>query len=189
MEIRIPEEAIKELKTLFGNLGKDMRKEVHIAISKTAKQVKIQSGRALRKELAVPTNILKKAIRTKRDANIESLRATIVLSHGYPIPLKYFGAKQVKTRKGGVTFRIDTKSKNRQVNRELFIVEKFKNHVFKRKTKERGPLLRMNGPAPGERYEVAGITSLAMRVASEQLPKQIQERIRFLLLKSQGKLR
>lgn len=189
MEIRIDEGSVQRLKDLFSNLGKDMRKEVHKAINQTAKQVRIQASRALKKELAVPSKILKKAIKSRREASVDSLRATILLLYGFPIPLKYFGARKVNTRKGGVSFRIDPKFNNRSVQRDLFIVDKYKGHVFKREGKPRGRIIRMNGPAPGDRYEKAGIPALAERVAREELPKQIQRRIRFLILKSQGKLR
>lgn len=189
MEIRVDERSVARVKELMSNLGKDFRKEIHTAINQTAKQVRIQASRALRKELNVPSKILKKAIKSRREASVDSLRATILLLYGYPIPLKYFGAKRVNTRRGGVSYKLDPKYKNRVVDRELFIVDRYKGHVFKRSGKGRGPLIRMNGPAPGTAYEKAGIAALAERVAREELPKQIQRRIRFLILKSQGKLR
>lgn len=187
MEIRIDEKAVQQLKELFGNLGKDMRKEVHIAINQTAKKVRIQAARALQDEIKAPSRILKKAIKSRKEANVDSLRATILLLHGYPIPLKYFGAKQ--TKKNGVQFRVDARSKVKHSSRKMFILSKYKNHVFIRKGRQRGPLERVNGPAPGDAYESAGIPALAKRVAQEELPKQIQRRVRFLILKSQGKLR
>ena len=61
--------------------------------------------------------------------------------------------------------------------------------VYKRTTKKRFPIAKQNGPAPSEYYQSAGVTDLALDTARDQLPKQINERIRFLTLKAKGQLK
>jgi hypothetical protein len=48
--------------------------------------------------------------------------------------------------------------------------------------------MQQKGPAPGE-YASVGVTAAALATAKDKLPKQIQERIRFLTLKAQGGLK
>jgi hypothetical protein len=38
-------------------------------------------------------------------------------------------------------------------------------------------------------YEVGGVEKVAIDTAAEELPKQIKERVRFLMVKAQGKLK
>jgi Prophage minor tail protein Z (GPZ) len=189
VKITVDQGSMQRLTAIVKQMGGSIRKEASVAINKTAKKVKIQSARALNKAIPVNVSILKKLIRVKRLAEPDSGYAVIELKYGYPIPLKYFQAKQMKSKKGGVTFRLARADKNRQIRRDLFIIDQYKGHVFSRKGKERGPLIRMNGPAPGELYDSAGVIKVAVDTATEELPKQMNERIRFLTLKASGQLR
>jgi hypothetical protein len=186
MKVQLDRRAIDEVNKIMRQIGADADKQIKIAIGKTAAKVKLAAARKLRDELKAPTKVLKKAVRIKRPKNPDALTATILLSYGYPIPLKYFGAKQIKR---GVTYKIDPKLKGKSVLRDAFIVQQYRGNVFRRSGKQRGPLVKQFGPAPGEVYEKAGVTALAMKVAEEELPKQINERVRFLIVKAQGRLR
>jgi hypothetical protein len=172
-------------------------REVATAINATAKKVRFEASKELRKELAVPVNILKKTIKTKSSASKDQLRAIVRLWKGHPIPLKYFKPRQVKGRKGskkrgavegGVTYKINPAFGARSILRGAFIMRP-NGHVAQRIGKERFPVKFMHGPSPGESFEKLGITQLAWKVARQELPKQMERRIRFLLLKQSGGLR
>jgi len=195
IKMSVDQASLQRLSAIVREMGGSITREASIAVNKVAKKVKLESARKLTQVLGLKVGFLKKAVKIKRLASPKDSSAELTLKEGYPIPLKYFSAKAIKTKKGGVSFRIMRAHKRRMVNRELFIIEKYKGpnstlgHVFKRAGKERGPLIRMNGPAPGDVYREAGVLELAMRVANERLPIELKERIRFLTLKAAGKLR
>lgn len=180
--------AMEGVAKVLEDLGANVAIQMSAAISKTAKQVRIKAARELKKHLAVPVRILKKSV-IKGKTDKQAMNAVIYLNPGYPIPLKYFGAKRYKRGKGGVTYRVDPVSKVRSIIRDAFIPPQYGGNVYRRKSKNRGPLEKQFGPSPGQVFEQAGIVQLAVNVAQEELPKQIQERIRLLTLKASGKLK
>jgi hypothetical protein len=186
MRVTLNKSQVDQVVAALKDLGENADKQIQIAIGKTAAKVKLAAARKLRESLKVPVKILKKAVRIKRPKNPDMPSATIILAYGYPIPLKYFGAKELNK---GVTYKIDPKFKRKDLLRDAFIVERYGGNVYKRTTKQRGPIIRMHGPAPGEVYEKGGVTAVALQTANEELPKQINERLRFLIVKAQGKLR
>jgi len=170
MKVTMDKAQVARVRAALQDLGQNANKQIAIAIGKTAAKVKIAAARKLRESLKVPVKVLKKAVRIKRPKSDEELTATIILAYGYPIPLKYFGAKQLKR---GVTYKIDPTFKRKDLLRDAFIVERYGGNVFKRKGKDRGPLIKMHGPAPGDYYEKGGVTEVAVKTANEELPKQI----------------
>ena len=175
--------SLKSVTKVIEELGFNARRELKVAVSKTAKQVRIKSARKLRTVLNAPVKVLKRAIVGGRTTN-EGLSAEVILRGGYKIPLKYFGARQTKK---GMAYKISPS--NRGVIPGAFKVTRYENNVYQRISKQRGPVKQEKGPSPGEVYESAGVTTTALETAREQLPKQIQERIRFLTIKAQGKLK
>jgi hypothetical protein len=73
--------------------------------------------------------------------------------------------------------------------RDAFIVTAFGSRVYRRKGKARGPIEQVYGPSPGTVFEKAGVIKAAEKIAREELPKQIDERIRVWNLRLEGKLR
>lgn len=175
--------SLKAVSKVIEDLGANVRKELKIAVSKTTKQVRIKSARKLRTVLNAPVKVLKRAIVSGKVTN-DGLSAEVILRGGYKIPMKYFGARQTKK---GVAFKISPT--NRGVIPSAFKVNKYEGNVYRRTGKGRGLIKKEKGPAPGEVYESAGVTQVAVQTAEEQLPKQINERIRFLTIKAQGKLK
>lgn len=196
MKIAIDQAAVNRVIKALGDNGKNYPREIATAINATAKKVRFEASKILKQELMVPSKILKKVIKQKSKATSDGLKATIGLWEGYPIPLKYFGAKSiVKKRKGkkfyyGVTYKINPKHGVRSVLRDAFIVKQYGGNVFLRQEGEkRYPLRRQNGPAPGDVYATTDLVSKVVKIARETLPKEIEDRIRFLNLKATGQLR
>lgn len=184
-------QAMAGVEKVLTDLGANIKIQMSAAVSKTAAKVRTQAARRLATELAAPIKILKKIVvkgkmnRKDRD----SMASVIYLNPGHPIPLRYFGAKQYKKGKGGVTYRVSPSAGRRSIIRDAFIVDRFGGNVYRRKGKNRIPLEQQYGPAPGDVFESSGVIDLAVKTAETELPKQIQERVRFLTLKAQGKLK
>lgn len=175
--------SLKSVTKVIEDLGFNVRKELKIAVSKTSKQVKLKSARKLRTVLPAPVKVLKKAVIGGKSSN-DGLTQEVVLWSGHPIPLKHMGARQTKK---GVTFKSGSKSKG--FVKSAFVVDRFGRNVFARTGKTRIPTEKQFGPSPGDMYEAGGVKQVAIQTTEEQLPKQINERIRFLTIKAQGKLK
>jgi hypothetical protein len=176
---------LNELSQAVKNMKNGLRINLSTAIAKTAKKTTTFAARELKKTLPVPVRILKKAIRIKSRPTPNRLQATITVNQGYAIPLKYFGAKQLKN--GAVTFRVSTaKGSPRRIDRQAFIVKQYGGNVYRRKGKERGPLEQLYGPSPSEAFIAAGLESKVRDFAQKQLPLEIKERIRLALLRNAG---
>ncbi len=186
IRIQVNQDSITKLGNALGDLRKRLPRELATAVNATAKKVRIQAARLIKKELNVPVKILKKVIKAKSKANAENGTAVIGLFKGYPIPLKYFKPTQLKR---GVTYKISPKLKGKSVLRDAFIVKQYGGNVYKRAGAERYPLVRQHGPAPGDVFEQAGIVAASIATAKEELPKQIERRIRFITLQASGGLR
>lgn len=187
MQISIDQKSSGEIRKILQQLGANVSKELAVAVNKTVKQTATQAARKLKQVIPVPVKILKKAVLPRSKATPKKLRSGVYLFGGYPIPLRYFGARAKK--KGGVSYRQSGPDKGRGNLPNAFIPPRqYRGNVYQRKGKERGPLVQQKGPAPGE-YAGAGVTAAAMATAKEKLPQQIQERIRFLTLKAKGQLK
>jgi hypothetical protein len=190
VRVTFDQAAVARLTDLIKDSGANIKREIAIAINGTSKQCSIASARLLKFEIKVPVKILKKAVRPGIKANAKNLSTTVTLGKGHPIPLKYFLGK-VKMVSPSEIERARPKytKKQRATIGKGFVVNKYKDHVFQRATKKRGPLVRQNGPAPGEAFEKAGIAEITEQIARRELPARVEERIRFWKLKLAGQLR
>ena len=76
--------------------------------------------------------------------------------------------------------------KGRTTVSDAFIVTKYGNNVYRRRTKARVPLIKVVGPKPGDYFEAIGLAAKSVAIAKEELPKQINRRIREILLAQAG---
>ena len=209
IKVGIDPKQLDSIRQSLGSKASRLPREVATAINATAKKVRFEASKALKQELKVPVNVLKKAIKTKSNATKDQLQAIIRLWKGYPIPLKYYGATEVgkskkpknaKKPKGkktkakrpkavGVTYRINPGHKVKSLLRDAFIVKQYGGNVYRRVGANRWPIKQVYGPSPGDAFEAAGIGALAAKVAASELPKQLQRRIRFLMRQTSGDLR
>lgn len=183
--IGIADAQIKALRKALGDVQKNLNREIATAVNATTRKVVTAAARELKKDLTVPVKILKKAIRTKYKASKNNPSAIVALWGGYPIPLKYFRATQTKS---GVTYKIHPRHNRKSIDRKAFIAKQYNNNVYRRIDKARGPLEKVHGPSPGDSFEKAGIGKLVERIARDELPKQIDRRIRLLLLRASGQV-
>ena len=186
MRVTVSGTKLAALKAALKNTKRKLERELSTAINATAKKVTLEAARQLKAEMTVSVKMIKKLIRVTSKATPGNPRAWIGLSEGYPIPLKYFRAKQLKR---GVAFKVNPKVRAKSILRDAFIVEQYGGNVYKRKTKNRFPLEKQFGPKPGDFFEAAGIVAKAKALAESELEKQMDRRIRFVLLESAGGLR
>ena len=191
MRVTFDQASLNSLTNLLKDSGAKIGREIAIAINETSKQCSLGSSKLLKFELKkVPVKILKKAVRPGIKANAKNLSTTVTLGKGHPIPLKYFLGKVRQATPGAIErARPKYTKKQKATLGNGFIVNKYAQHVFKRATNKRGPLVRQNGPAPGDAFEKAGIAEITEQIARRELPKQVKERIRFWKLKLEDKLR
>ena len=186
LQIHMDKESVANVRQVLESLGQDFDKAMKVAISKTVKKVKIQSARKLRTVIAAPVKVLKRAVtRGKVKKREGTVSVTVYLQSGHPIPLKYL--KPRASKKHGVIVQEFVGTRRRLP--DGFMRDKWGKSVYRRVGKARTPLKVQSGVAPGQVTQSHGIDRVAIDTANEELPKQIKERVRFLTLKAQGKLR
>jgi hypothetical protein len=170
----------------------DMPTAVAIGVNSTAKKARNESAKAIKRELGpkVPLKVVRSAVKAKAVASKSHLAAIVALREGYPISLRYFNPRQSKKR--GVSVQLNRKVKGAAGRTSLpnaFISSRLGGKVFERAGKSRLPIKEQFGPSPGQLSEAAGVKDMAVTLIRKELPKRIQRRIRFLLLKQSGGLR
>lgn len=185
LSVSIDEKQIARMADALGDVASRLPRHIATAINRTSSKVRTHAARQLKTELTAPVKVLKKSIRIKSKANQSKLSATIGLFSGYPIPLKYFRASQ--TKRNGVTYKTNPKYKAKSRVTDAFINKTFYGgNVLRRVGKDRGPLKVVYGPSPGDAFERGGVAAKAMKVAETELPKQMERRIREVLLRNSG---
>lgn len=186
IDLQVSAKQIKQLELAIRGVRTKLDREIATALNATAKKVTTQVSRALRTEINVKAKILKKIVRSKKKASKNSKTAVIHVWEGHPIPLKHFGARQ--TKKMGVTWRTSKSDKNRRRNRSAFMPPQYGGHVYERISGERGPLRRLHGPSPGQFFEQTKVRQVAIKTAKIELPKQMDRRIKLMLLRASGQV-
>ncbi len=208
LQITFKKDSMNRVKQIMESIGANVRKELAVAVNATVGDAKKASAKELGKVFFVPNKTLKKLVGQKRRANERRIEAVMALREGYAFPLKFFKPVHGKS---GVKVKMDKRIKGKkgeslvagafQGPRPGVMKRTWKGNVFarqgdKRKMtkgryagKMRQPIVKLYGPSPAQAIEDAGIGKLIAAVSSKQLSIQVQERLRFLLLKAQGGLK
>jgi hypothetical protein len=186
IRIGIKRSQLKALEEALGEKSKSLSKNIYIAINKTAKKVASMTAKDLATELPLKQKSLKKIIRQRGKASKTRLSATIGVGGGYNIPLKFFKPRYSKKNQQ-VTVQME-KSGSRKPVIDGFMVAQYGKSVFRRVGKNRLPIVEVYGPKPGDYYKKLGTQRKVKKLAKTELKKQIQERIRFNVLKKQNKI-
>jgi hypothetical protein len=179
-------QGFSELIESLHNVAANLAPEVYAALGKAGNKTKSLMAKVVVKELNVKEKIVKQNIKLTK--NRELLSVTSSMGKSNRIAMQNFngGAKQTKT---GVKAKI-SKTKGAKTYTSAFTNAKLHGNVFKRKGKKRFPLTnRLRGPSPWgvlsqHPDKVAEITA----GATEEVRKQLAERIRYLNLKKSGGL-
>ena len=183
ISVAIDKGQVERLRASLGDKAKRLPREIQTAVNAVARKVASATAKDLAKIMPLKQATLKKIVKQKAKATPQSLRAVVNVGGGYPIPLKFFKPTQLKR---GVSVLMRKKVK-RSIIRDAFIVDRFGKRVYKRKfPDQRGPLEQQYGPKPGDYFDELGTEAKATAIAKTELSKQLERRIRFNVLKSQG---
>ena len=188
---RIDDSQIARLKAAVADTGRTLRKELAIAANAAARKGKSVVNKQIRTELVIKAKDLRPVIRTGRKANTEDISTSVSVSKTKRISLREFGARQ--TRKG-VSYRA-SKTGGRKIAKGAFqgprpglMKVSWRGHVFKRTGKSRLPIAKLHGPSAWGVFVVGKKMGTSAEVVQAELVKQVERRIRFVLLKKSGEI-
>lgn len=171
------------MKAAIENTGRKLRSELAAACNTTALRCKNIVARNISKELAIPQKAIKLAITVGRKANEVNINTSVDVKKDGRINLGLFsGTRQTKK---GVSYKT-SKTSGRKLAGGAFIIRKYNGKVYQRKGKERFPLRGLYGPSPWGVHVVGKKALISTAETEQELKKQVDRRIRFLLLKQAG---
>lgn len=100
-------------------------------------------------------------------------------------PKRLYKGVQYQIKRGGIIRRLNGTVEQENVD-VYFMLPSRKHHVFRRAGKTATPIVKINGPAPGDYYDKIQAIPTAKKIASEELPIEIKRRIRAILLEKKG---
>jgi hypothetical protein len=175
-----------ELRKTLNGVGKDFNRNLAVAVNDTSRFCKSQISKEIQSTgLNVTQKVIKSGLADSGRATAGRTSVTVTLKKGFRFGLNAFKARQTKK---GVTYRI-TKGGGAGRITNAFIPTRYgQGKVYVRQGKERGPLRQMRGVSPFGVCAKNKKESLVAKKTQAELIKQIDRRIRFLLLKASGKI-
>jgi len=181
--IALKEKGLSELIESLNNVAENLAKETYTALGKAGNK----TARAMTQEVTAELNVAAKVVRKqiKIGKQRESLTVTCSLGKSLRIPLRDFGT--TKTREG-IKAKV-SKTAGKKLYASAFRVDKLSRHIFVRKGKFRLPLTKLHGPSPwGILAKNNDRLARVVEISTEEVRKQLAERIRYLNLKKSGGL-
>lgn len=177
---------IGELRKALNGSSKDIKKNLAVAVNATTKFCKSQIAKEIQGSgVNLAQKVIKTGLTDSGRATAAKPGAKVTLKKGFRFGLDKFKARETKK---GVTYRISKQGGSSRIP-NAFIPKQYGGKVYVREGKQRGPLRQMRGISPwGVFVRNNRVTTVGKRVRAE-LFKQIDRRIRFVLLKAQGKIR
>lgn len=197
IKLTFDDAAANELTKLMKGVEKDVRKQLKTAVNKAGRSMESQMARMVRQEINVASKAVKRVITRPLLATETQLSTEIVVAKGKRLSLKEFGARQTKA---GVSYRISKKGGKKTI-KGGFIVESLGGHVYVRdgdkvemsrgryKGRKRQKIFKRFGPSLWGYFANRKVMLDVQKKADAELEKQVKERIRFLTLKAEGKLK
>lgn len=189
MLINIDSSQIARMKAAIDGTGRKLRKELAVAVNATGNRCKAIIAKQIGKELAVAQKEIKTTIRQTRRAGELDISATIEVKKEARLGLNKFGARQTQK---GVSYKV-SKSRGRSFIQGAFqgprpglMKASWKGNVFKRVGKSRLPIQKLHGPSVWGVFVVGDKIGPSTAETVQELKKQVDRRIRFLVLKSSG---
>lgn len=187
--IQTNDKQLRRLEQVAKSIGSNLKKELAIAINKTAKKCESAIAKSVAKEIVVSQKIVKSQLKTEKAKAVGEQKAKVTLKVSSRIPLRDFGARQTKA---GVAYKISRQGGRGfvagafQGPKPGVMKASWRGNVFKRTTKSRLPIVKLMGPSVWGAFVVNDHVSLTTDQTQIELKKQIEERIRFLTLKQSG---
>jgi hypothetical protein len=180
IEISAPQ--LARLTRAVGDARKSLPREISAAINATAKKTRLDMGRKIRSEIAVKKEPVEKVIKLVKQSTPSHFSAQVTLQESWRISLRDFGARQTRS---GTSYKINKKG-GRATVRSAFMVPSMGNHVFKRTTEKRLPIVKLMGPSPWGVFIKKKLTPVQQKEIEAELAKQIERRINLNVLRANG---
>ena len=180
---------IKELVKACEGTSRKMPKELAIAVNATTKKVRSEMSKQLRGEFSVKAADLKPILAVKGRATPTKIGSMVQLDATKRMSLKSFRPRQTRA---GTAYTISKKSGRKTAPgafmgpRPGAMAIRLRGHVYARLGASRYPIVQLKGPSPGGVYIKQRMRPKTVSVGSAELSKQIDRRVRFILLKKQG---
>lgn len=166
-EIQIDESQYNRVIALLGFKG--TKTVIRRALNKVGTSARQEISVGIRKDLPMKAGDLKRDSLTLEKANNENLIVKIKIS-GKRISLKRFSARQTKT---GVSYSVQ-KGKRSKL-KSAFIAQSLGSHVYKRKSADRIPLIKLFGPSVPHVFE--NLQQFAENVYDKALSEKLTREI------------
>lgn len=168
-----------------GGKTKDLKKNIAIAINDASRFCKSQIAKEIQSTgLNATQKVIKSGLTDNGRANAARPSVRVTLKKGHRFGLNAFKARQTKK---GVTYKITKSGGNKRIP-NAFIPTRYGGKVYIRQDKARGPLRQLRGISPWGVFVKNQKTSLVAEKTQAELEKQIERRIRFLMLKATGSI-
>jgi len=173
MEIKVKLEGFDRLRAI---LSPDVYKKAAVRSVNRAAQAAFNAGsKEIRKTYALKAKDIKDDTTLKK-ASWSKTEAVIRIISKDRISLSKFGARQTKK---GVSFKIK-KNKGRGLIRGAFIVNRFNNQVFKRKSKKRLPIIALKADiSAAELFDYKPVRQVVDKTAVITMQKEFRRNWEF----------
>lgn len=183
----IPPSQVARLEDAILGTSKKLRRELNIAVNKTAKITRNAASKGIREELAAPAKAVNRTISLATVATETSLVSGISINKTKRIPLRDFRARQGRR---GTSYKI-SKSKGRKTIADAFQgprpgVMKWGGRVYTRAGKAKTPIIQQYGPSPWGVAIKKKLKGPLAKDAKRELRNQVERRIKYNVLKSSG---
>lgn len=164
---------------------KGLQRAMALSINDTTKQIRGQMATDLTKHINIKRRDVVPLI-SRTFASATRPTANVHMKEAARTSLGDFGARQT-TR--GVSYKIQKKGKRGRVPTAFGPeIEKLNKQVFRRVGKTRLPIVRLQGPSPAVAFIGEDLDKKTEVDADKLLFKNLNRRVRFLLLKRAGKI-
>ena len=189
MKVTVNPRKLKALQDAIHGTTMNLKREFATVLNKVAKAGTRIIAKEVSSELATPIKTIAATIRQRKRATVQTLSSSVQLSKTKRIALREFGARQTRA---GTSYKI-SKTRGRKVIRGAFqgpkpgvVKASWRGNVFRRKGKQRLPIVKLYGPSPwGVAVKGNKIEPSANQMRAE-LNKQINRRIDYVLKKKAG---
>ncbi len=169
--------------------GKKLPKEIAGAINQVSRKTKLEMGREIRKQVAIPKDEVEKPLKIKTQATGESLSAIVSLKETPRLGLRHFGARQDKR---GVSYKISKRGGRKRVNGAFqgpkpgTMKTSWKGNAFRRVTRSRLPIIKLLAVSAYGTYKKNDMAGPQVKAIENELSKQLDRRINLNVLRASG---
>jgi len=171
------------MKAAIEGMGRNLRKELVIAVNQTAKKTQSGIAKQLSAKLNLKQKIAKRGVKITRGASTDDISSTVEVSNDKRFNIVSFNGTQQTDE--GVSYKV-MRGGPRKVAKGSFEVGRWGGRAYKRKTSKRGPLRNIKGPSAWGVFVVGKMIKPTAEQTEAELKKNVDKRIRFLLLKQSG---